>query len=201
MRRVLKTAMAATACLSALTFSTSALAATQVTSGSTGGIYTGTDCSGAGGFPNCYATQGGVVQGPTNDPLASSAIYKINSDGSTDLNSIFSTVTGAEFGVTLVGNTLSFTYTAGAGDPAIHYYSVKQGDVYVLFYDPNPITSGSVNLSTYFPNNPGFSHITFFDSTNRGVPEPATWAMMLLGFGGIGVAMRRRRKPALAQVA
>jgi hypothetical protein len=34
-----------------------------------------------------------------------------------------------------------------------------------------------------------------------GVPEPATWAMMLLGFGGIGVAMRRRRKVALAQLA
>ncbi len=27
------------------------------------------------------------------------------------------------------------------------------------------------------------------------VPEPATWAMMLVGFGGIGMAMRRRRKP------
>ena len=26
------------------------------------------------------------------------------------------------------------------------------------------------------------------------VPEPATWAMMLLGFGGIGMAMRRRRQ-------
>jgi len=26
------------------------------------------------------------------------------------------------------------------------------------------------------------------------VPEPATWAMMLLGFGGIGMAVRRRRK-------
>lgn len=25
------------------------------------------------------------------------------------------------------------------------------------------------------------------------VPEPATWAMMLFGFGGIGIAMRRRR--------
>lgn len=25
------------------------------------------------------------------------------------------------------------------------------------------------------------------------VPEPATWAMMLLGFGGIGFAMRRRK--------
>jgi hypothetical protein len=34
-----------------------------------------------------------------------------------------------------------------------------------------------------------------------GVPEPSTWAMMLLGFGGMGVAMRRRRKPALAQLA
>jgi len=33
------------------------------------------------------------------------------------------------------------------------------------------------------------------------VPEPATWAMMLLGFGGIGMAMRRRRKEGLAQIA
>ena len=34
-----------------------------------------------------------------------------------------------------------------------------------------------------------------------GVPEPSTWAMMLLGFGGIGFAMRRTRKPTLAQLA
>jgi hypothetical protein len=27
-----------------------------------------------------------------------------------------------------------------------------------------------------------------------GVPEPATWAMMLLGFGGIGMVIRRSRK-------
>jgi hypothetical protein len=35
------------------------------------------------------------------------------------------------------------------------------------------------------------------------VPEPGTWALMLLGFGGIGMAMRRRRKErgALMQVA
>ena len=29
------------------------------------------------------------------------------------------------------------------------------------------------------------------------VPEPATWALMILGFAGIGAAMRRRRAPAL----
>ncbi|MBA2466428.1 MAG: PEPxxWA-CTERM sorting domain-containing protein, partial [Sphingomonas sp.] len=28
------------------------------------------------------------------------------------------------------------------------------------------------------------------------VPEPATWAMMLIGFGATGAAMRRRRKVA-----
>lgn len=30
------------------------------------------------------------------------------------------------------------------------------------------------------------------------VPEPSTWAMMLLGFGSLGVAMRRRRREAFA---
>jgi hypothetical protein len=35
-----------------------------------------------------------------------------------------------------------------------------------------------------------------------GVPEPATWAMMLLGFGAIGFAARRsRKKVALTQIA
>lgn len=33
------------------------------------------------------------------------------------------------------------------------------------------------------------------------VPEPGTWAMMLLGFGAAGFAMRRRRAPILAQAA
>lgn len=31
------------------------------------------------------------------------------------------------------------------------------------------------------------------------VPEPATWAMMLLGFGAIGVSLRRRRRATLIQ--
>ena len=37
--------------------------------------------------------------------------------------------------------------------------------------------------------------------TINAVPEPGTWAMMLLGFGAAGYAMRRRRAPALAQAA
>ncbi len=34
------------------------------------------------------------------------------------------------------------------------------------------------------------------DNLAFGVPEPATWAMMLIGFGGMGAAMRSRRKHA-----
>ena len=33
------------------------------------------------------------------------------------------------------------------------------------------------------------------------VPEPATWAMLLVGFGAIGFSMRRRRALALPQMA
>ena len=37
--------------------------------------------------------------------------------------------------------------------------------------------------------------------TNGAVPEPATWAMMILGFGAMGMVIRRRRRPVLAQLA
>jgi hypothetical protein len=33
------------------------------------------------------------------------------------------------------------------------------------------------------------------------VPEPATWGMMLLGFGAMGMVLRRRRRPVLSQLA
>lgn len=32
------------------------------------------------------------------------------------------------------------------------------------------------------------------EGVNQAVPEPATWGMMLFGFGGLGYAMRRRQK-------
>jgi hypothetical protein len=40
-------------------------------------------------------------------------------------------------------------------------------------------------------------------SVNTRLPEPGTWALMLLGFGGVGMAMRRNRKskPGLMQIA
>lgn len=38
-----------------------------------------------------------------------------------------------------------------------------------------------------------------FKSLNyNAVPEPSTWALLILGFGGVGAAMRKRKQPALA---
>lgn len=42
-----------------------------------------------------------------------------------------------------------------------------------------------------WPSNQGFGFRVFGDVS--AVPEPATWALMIVGFGAIGVAMRRRR--------
>jgi PEP-CTERM motif-containing protein len=182
--------------LAAAAFAASAISTTPAQATATlVGSFTGNACTGAGGINNCFATQTGVVQGTTTDPLASPLIARIENGGSSDISTLFPSIDGTEFSLNFdaTANTLSFTYTAGAGDPAIHYYGLFQADTYDLFYDPAAITSSdTINLSDFFPNNPGFSHIDFFD-TGSSVPEPATWAMMIVGFGAAGMAMRRRR--------
>jgi hypothetical protein len=54
-------------------------------------------------------------------------------------------------------------------------------------------TSGSANQQVLL------NYINAFSSGAQPVPEPGTWAMMLLGFGAVGFAMRRR-KPTAAGV-
>jgi PEP-CTERM motif len=63
---------------------------------------------------------------------------------------------------------------------------------------------GAFNGSLGDIGNIRFQYGTSLDDTHFGaVPEPGTWALMLLGFGGIGMAMRRsrRRTGALMQIA
>ena len=43
-------------------------------------------------------------------------------------------------------------------------------------------------------NDAGIDNITLNGGGPTGVPEPATWAMMLIGFGGMGAVMRSRRR-------
>ena len=65
------------------------------------------------------------------------------------------------------------------------------------FYLWNNAAPGTIQLT----DSGGFSDAVLYRSTGGAVPEPATWAMMLLGFAGIGASMRRRTKQTLMQIA
>ena len=74
--------------------------------------------------------------------------------------------------------------------------------------DPN--TNPIVTFSLTGSDVSNFSYLRLISTSNAfeidnltigAVPEPASWALMLLGFGGIGLALRRRRNPGLAQLA
>ena len=91
-------------------------------------------------------------------------------------------VTGTGSSLSLLTSTLMpdvtyrFTYTSNFPPCAASDTSCTGGGA----------TSG--NASFYVQNAPA-------------LPEPASWALMIVGFMGVGVAMRRRRRPALAQLA
>ena len=81
--------------------------------------------------------------------------------------------------------TLGFYWDMNNG-PSTGAYSIAGGPV---------ITLNGVNR-------PG-TNSTFFQILDGagGAPEPATWAMMLLGFGGLGAVLRGRRKATAALAA
>ena len=57
-------------------------------------------------------------------------------------------------------------------------------------------SSASTALTFNFRHDPAYFLLDNISVTavNGAVPEPATWAMMLIGFGAIGASMRRRSK-------
>ena len=72
-------------------------------------------------------------------------------------------------------------------------------------WDPIGVTFAGTAKSVDFggvANQAGFDNITLGAATPGGaVPEPATWAMMLAGFGLTGAALRRRRQQATVSFA
>jgi|SRR6185369_7379153 len=91
-------------------------------------------------------------------------------------------------------NDLAHSFTKTSSDP--------NPEVWALLA-PIALTSGLHTLYASGSLAPNISAASYAGTMNIGpVPEPATWAMMLLGFAAIGVSMRvRRRNQAITQIA
>ena len=78
----------------------------------------------------------------------------------------------------------------GGYDSFAQTFATSIGETYNLSYLFTLVTNGG-RTGTAVPNG---LRITAGDAAlTAAVPEPATWAMMLLGFGAIGFQMRRKR--------
>ncbi|XHR99425.1 hypothetical protein ACFB49_10210 [Sphingomonas sp. DBB INV C78] len=109
-----------------------------------------------------------------------------------------------EFGkLSTAGSTYSSTYQ--------FFFTLADADQTVvtkyftfLHSNPTPITAhlatfdglGDILKFTFRNQSTAgqFDNITLLPATAAAVPEPATWAMMISGFGLVGGAMRRRAK-------
>ena len=129
--------------------------------------------------------------------LLAEGAYNAAYDPDIDLDPLF-TADSSQFilgGTEFIDNgNGTFTFNL-ADNILLDYFAVKGSNEFTLF----EYIGGLDNVFTFTSSN--LSHVTFFGTNGGGgtggeggVPEPGTWAMMLLGFGAAGSAMRRGRK-------
>lgn len=94
--------------------------------------------------------------------------------------------TGASYGNYF---TTGGTFLDGTG---LRFFTNAGNDVRFFFQD----TVSQYRVNTFSPGASAF--VTATSAALPAVPEPGAWAMLILGFGGVGLAMRRRPRPLVA---
>ena len=105
---------------------------------------------------------------------------------------------GAGFNIFAIINGTSQTiFSYAPGSPTSFYDLSSLGPI---SFGGGQVTGISISSTSYVGNAfHSFGDESFDLNLVGSVPEPGTWAMMLLGFGAIGFAMRRRN-PAHATI-
>jgi hypothetical protein len=144
-----------------------------------------------------------VAQGDTiNSTVTMTAPVTIGTDtGHTDILQFLS---GSPFPSVNTGVNGTFTFYNGSNVVgSFGYGSTTSGELaaYAAVFPPNngsfTFTSFTDNFTINTLSSPGTLSASSFEyALANTVPEPASWAIMLIGFGGLGLAMRSRRRAA-----
>jgi hypothetical protein len=143
---------------------------------------------------------GNLINGsPTDIANAQDAIELLPGDFQWDGN--WAEVDATKIMQLVSGNVLDFGQTLfGLTIIGAHFGNVDGADGNVsVFWLFDFGTEGASFVTLDHPE--GFSNAAIYTTGEAPVPEPATWAMMLLGFGIAGYALRRKGRPSFAQLA
>lgn len=147
---------------------------------------------------------GALIEGPVSLSLSttSAGVATINTSDFNANVGANSTVVFADVLPAISGGLLTltfstpFTYNPQAGNLLLDLSRARIGsDFFGTFFQA---TNGGSTLFSrahnYGINTIGHGLVTTFSTTTPAVPEPASWAMLITGFGLIGAVARRRRR-------
>jgi hypothetical protein len=114
--------------------------------------------------------------------------------GGTFTNAVFTARSGANGGA-LTDDSINGTVVYTTGLPATALPLLSSGQSFTLgFLDMTPVTALQNGFLRHFTAvGDGKFSSNVMGTGGGGVPEPATWALMLTGLAGIGACLRRRR--------
>ena len=163
----------------------------------------------------------GGAYGPPHSGVDSVRFGESSSSAPTTLSQTFADVVGGQYTVSFYAYDGEYAYgNAPPGSRPQNYLTASAGGQSTTLPDTvggtrtlggcdascyafgtfTFIGTGSDTLSIAAKTDSAYWHLDDVSVTGGsvpgGVPEPATWAMMLVGFGGLGAVVRRRRASA-----